>query len=210
MSNNSSAEVNAIDGTIITLAFRSFHVRTLQLSQAFMKLLFRTWFLTSLIFLLCLGVAFAQPEKTNHYDFNAGLSSTDATNFGARNSFGQNDIGVNIGGTLPTKGFFQVISSISYYRHLWGHSKHTGIMPWYCKAAVHFHYSESELTPGNFSHTRSAGVRLYMGRDFNLSPRLALSSSLGPIFIFFDEFYGRQRVKPHTEGGLDLMIFYRL
>jgi hypothetical protein len=174
-----------------------------------MKTLFQTWCLTSLIYMPFLQSAIAQPGITNQFDFNIGLSITDGINLGLRDSFGQNQIGVNLGGGLPHDGFWQVISSVSYYRHLWGHSKHTQIMPWYIKSAVHFNYSESELTHGNFSDTRNAGVRLYMGRDFNLSSQLGFSTAIGPAFIFFDEFYGDQKVKPHTLAGLDLMIFYR-
>ena len=162
---------------------------------------------------ICLFVSLqgnGQSDVPNDNDFNLGLSSTDALNVGLRYGFGQNKIGINVGGDLPAKGFFHVVTSASYYRHLWGKSKHTAVMPWYLKAAAHFNYSESELTPGNFSDTRNAGARIYMGRDLNLSSRLGLSAAIGPILIFFDESYGNQRVKPHGTAGMDLMAFYRL
>src|SRR5437870_466990 len=137
-----------------------------------MKTPFQTWLLTLLMCLLCLSKLAAQPAISHHFDVSAGLSTTDAVNVGVRYVFGQNNVGLNAGGGLASGGFWQVTSSFSYYRHLWGHSKHTLVFPWYVKAAVHFNYSESELTPGNVSDTRQAGVRLYAGRDFNLTPRL--------------------------------------
>lgn len=175
-----------------------------------MKTLLQTSGLTAVIWLLCSLYSNGQSNLSNGYDFNAGLSSTDALNIGLRYGFGQNNIGINLGGDLPARGFFHVVTSASYYRHLWGRSKHTAVMPWYIKGAVHFNYSESELTPGNFSDTRNAGARVYLGRDFNLSSRLGFSTALGPILIFFNELYGNQRMKPHWTIGMDLMAFYRL
>jgi hypothetical protein len=175
-----------------------------------MKTLFQTWLLASLICSLCLSNLVAQSGISNHFDVSAGLSTTDAFNVGLRYNFGQNNVALNAGGGLPSSSFWQVASSFSYYRHLWGHSKHTLVLPWYIKTAVHFNYSESELTPANFSDTRQAGFRFYAGRDFNLTSRLIFSPAVGPALIFFEEFYGNQRVKPHVQPGIDISLFYRL
>lgn len=173
-----------------------------------MKTLFQLWYFALLISLSVTTSLTAQPTK--YYDVNASLSITDAFNVGFRYGFGQNNIGVNLGGALPRGGFWLVIPSVSYYRHLWGHSKFTDVMPWYIKGAVHFLYSESELTRGNTSATRHTGARVYMGRNFNITPRLTFSSAIGPVYIFLNEYYGNQRVEPRVVPGLDLMIFYRL
>jgi hypothetical protein len=159
--------------------------------------------------LFCLSNVVAQSVISPHFDINAGLSTTDAINVGLRYNFAQNSVALNAGGGLASNGFWQVASSFSYYRHLWGHSKHTEVFPWYVKAAVHINYSESELTPGNVSNTRQAGVRLYMGRDFNLTSRLNISTAVGPILMFLDQFYGTQ-LKPSVQPGMDISIFYRL
>lgn len=175
-----------------------------------MKTLLQVSSFTAVICLLCLLHVNGQSGLTPGYDFNVGLSSTDALNFGLRYGFGQNNVGINLGGDLPGRGFFHIVTSASYYRHLWGHSKHTVVMPWYIKAAAHFSYSESELTRGNFSDTRNAGARLYLGRDFNLCSRLGFSTAMGPLFIFFNEYYGNQRINPRLTVGMDLMAYYRL
>jgi hypothetical protein len=175
-----------------------------------MKTPFQIWLLTSLMCLLCLSKLAAQSEVSNHFDVSAGLSTTDNLNVGVRYNFGQNSVALNAGGYLAISGSWLVSSSFSYYRHLWGHSKHTLVFPWYIKAAVHFYYSESELTPGNFSDTRQAGVRFYVGRDFNITSRLNFSTAVGPVVIFFGEWYGDQRLKPHVLPGMDISIFYRL
>jgi hypothetical protein len=173
------------------------------------KTLFQKWLLTSMLCLLCLSELVAQSSTPHHFDVSAGLSATDAFNVGLRYNFEQNGVALNAGGSLSS-GSWQVTSSLSYYRHLWGHSKHTAVFPWYIKSAVHFSYSKSEVTPGNLSDTRQAGVRLYAGRDFNLTSRLNFSTAIGPVFMLFDEFYGNQRVKPHAQPGLDISMFYKL
>src|SRR5688500_15002827 len=127
-----------------------------------MKTLIQTWLLTSLVSLQCSTLLLAQSDITKHFDLNVGASVTDGYNVGARYNFGQKALGVNFGGGLPYDGAWQIISSVSYYHHLWGHSKHTKILPWYLKGAVHFNYAEHQLTRGNFSHYRQAGVRLYL------------------------------------------------
>ncbi len=185
-------------------------LRILFLLRAAMKTLFQTWLLTCLLYLQANHTAFAQAEPGNHFDVNVSLSSTDALSIGMRYSFGQNDLGINIGCGLPRRHAVLVIPSISYYRHLWGKSKYTEVMPWYLKAAGHFTYSESELTRGNISDTRRAGARLYLGRDFNLSSRLVFSTAIGPILIVFEEFYNNHIIRNRMTAGTDLMIFYRL
>ena len=148
-----------------------------------MKTLFQIWLLASLLYWPLPQRCNAQPKTFSHYDANLGLSTADAVNVGILYNFRQNAIGVNVGGGLPDKHFWQVIASISVYRHLWGKSRFTGIMPWYAKGAVHYNYSKSELRPGYVSGTRLAGVRLYMGRDLNISPRLGFTAAAGPLMI---------------------------
>lgn len=172
-----------------------------------MKTLIQTWLLSIVFPTLSSS---AQPGVPNHFDFSAGLSSTEAINVGLRYGFGQNSVGVSFGSGLPTRGFWQAISSVSYYRHLWGHSKHTLVLPWYIKGALHYSYSEVELTSGNFTHTRQAGIRVFAGHDFNLTSRVNFSMATGPIHIFLDEFYNNKKLKPHFLPGMDVVIFYRL
>lgn len=175
-----------------------------------MKTLLRTWLLIALSFFSCSTSLVAQSLTAKRFDLNLGISSTDALNIGIRYGFRQNEIGLNIGGTLPAPGFFHIISSLSYYRHLWGKSRHSNVLPWYIKGAVHYSYSESELTQGDFFDTSHAGVRLYLGRDLNFSPRLGASIASGPFVYFFEEFYDGQRLRPRIRAGVDLMLYYRL
>lgn len=175
-----------------------------------MKTLFQTWLLTSFLYSLTSAKLIAQPALSNHFDLNIGLSTAEALNIGTRYNFGQNSIGVNVGGGLPSIGAWQIIPSLSYYRHLWGHSRHTLILPWYMKAAVQYEYFESELTRGNTSSGRSAGARLYLGRDFNITPRLNFSTALGPMLFLLEDYYGHRVPKPRLVPGMDLSIFYKL
>lgn len=175
-----------------------------------MKTLVQILLLFLLIFFRTPNSVFAQQEIKSHYDINVGLSTSDALNFGLRYGFGQNNIAVNIGGDWPARSFFQIVGSFSYYRHLWGESRHTGVRPWYAKAAIHYNYSESELTRGNFSIMRRAGARLHLGRDFNLLPRLGFSTSVGPMLILYERFYDDQKLRKRAVASMDLMIYYRL
>src|SRR5689334_7604480 len=121
-----------------------------------MKTLIHIWLLTSLMYLPILPCMAQQSKALNHFDANIGLSTADATNVGVRYNFKQNSIGINIGGGIPSRQAWQIISSVSVYRHLWGNSKFTEVMPWYLKAGVHFDYSESHLTPGRTQAVRQA------------------------------------------------------
>jgi hypothetical protein len=175
-----------------------------------MKTLFQTWLLTALLYLQCSASLLAQSEVVNHFDLNIGLSWTDMLNAGVRYNFGQNAVGANFGSEHPRDAVWQIISSVSYYRHLWGHSKHTAIRPWYLKGTAHFYYTEYPITRPYSSNTQRAGVRLFLGRDFNISPRLAVSTATGPLLMFYQEGYENGRSKPHVLPGIDLMAFYRL
>lgn len=176
-----------------------------------MKTFVQHWVvLIGLFFISSLAVA--QPHFLDSLDVNGGLSTTDHINIGIRYRFNQNNIGVNVGTVLPERhiGFGLVAVSVTYYRHLWGHSKYTHQRPWYLKTGVHYEYARSQLTPREISDTRQIAARLYLGRDFNFSRQFGLTFSQGPRLMLFNEFYDGTHTSPYIDWGFDFLLFYRL
>jgi hypothetical protein len=169
------------------------------------------------LLLLCELACAQQRHVLDSVDVYTGISFPDWFTVGARHRFGQNNVGITFGSFPDYEGRFKSLMIVlGYYRHLFGHSKHTHQMPWFVHAgAGYYHIPHQPLRYYYYEpHIQEHIVRarVYAGRDLNLSDRVGFSISYGINVIVYAEYDDMKDIHvpaAPVSGGLDVIFFYR-
>jgi len=145
----------------------------------------------------------------------AGLSTDEAPHLGIRYRMNQTTLGFNVG-IVPPFANHQHFASIgsSFGWHLWGTSKKTDLKPWYVNAS--FAGVSYSLWYTRITNARGKLVygAIHLGRDFNITSRIATTFSIGPIAQLYAKTHNDTGVKEgfyfYHYPGIDMAIFYRL
>jgi hypothetical protein len=155
----------------------------------------------------------AQSRIVDSLDVNTGVSLAEWFTVGARYRFGQNNAGISMGSFPGGAGRFGNIAVfVTYYRHLFGHSRYTHQRPWFVKTAVSYHYQRYKY----FEPPTQDGVvmgRLHVGCELNFSRRCGLSVSSGVnmgVYSHFTEFETPGRWFGPASLGIDALFFFRI
>lgn len=159
----------------------------------------KRWISTLLMYYI-----FAIPVTTNAQSkLNVGIGAdlNELYNISIRYQAEQTQYALGIG-TLSAK-YENILSiSASWYYHFHGVSTYTSRRPWYGKVVMNYlRYEYLDFSPYDKRERLLIGLRV--GRDFNLSKRLAINSDIGFNLGSFDIDYGF----PFSSG---IWLFYRL